>query len=174
MDVQILFLRLVLSLVLGAHAAQKTFGWFQGPGLAGAKPIFARLGQVPAGPMVVLAAVLESVSALLLLIGLATPLACAIAAGTLLVAAASQTRLSGNWWNARGGGEYPLVLALLALGLSASGGGGFALDRALDAPWSEPSATESLVCLLLAAAVATLAAAGPVLRMLRFTSADRA
>ena len=45
MDVGLLILRLLLAFVLYAHATQKVFGWFSGPGLGGAAAIFEKLGR---------------------------------------------------------------------------------------------------------------------------------
>lgn len=131
MNAGLLVLRLLLGLVLLAHSSQKTLGWLQGPGLTASAGIFEGLGQRPGRAMVKLAAACEAVAAVLLLLGALTPLGAAIAAGTLLVAGASQTLRTGKVWTALGGGEYPIALAIVALAVGFTGPGEWSVDRAL-------------------------------------------
>lgn len=131
MNTGLLIVRLLLGSVLLAHSGQKMMGWFQGPGLDASSKIFEALGHRPGRVMVTVAATCELVAALSLLLGLATPVGVAMASGTLLVAGVSQTVRAGKAWNALGGGEYPLVLAVLALALGFTGPGAWAIDRAL-------------------------------------------
>ena len=49
MDTGLLLLRLVVGTTLAAHGAQKLFGWFGGPGLAGAASASRRSASHPAG-----------------------------------------------------------------------------------------------------------------------------
>ena len=46
----LLILRLVLGLTIAAHGAQKLFGWFEGPGIAGFADTLERLGVRPGRP----------------------------------------------------------------------------------------------------------------------------
>lgn len=167
MDAGLLLLRLILGGVLFAHATQKTFGWFAGPGLTGATAIFEKLGQRPARLMVIVASVCESTAAALLLLGLLTPLGAAVATGTMLVAGGSLNRLAGMFWNAAGGGEYPWVLAGSAGVLAFTGPGAVSIDHVIDAPWYAVSASESLTIGLIALAVAGLAAVPPLYRAVK-------
>lgn len=82
----ILFLRLVLGLVLLAHAGQKTFGWFQGRGLSTMAEAFSSLGLQPGRVFVIVASVTEVLAAVSLLLGLLVPLGAAAATGAMLVA----------------------------------------------------------------------------------------
>lgn len=170
MDLAILLLRLWLASLLAVHAGQKSLGWFRGPGLSQSVAVFTRLGHVPAAPMVVLAALSELVASLLMAAGLGTPLGATIAAGTLLVAGHSQSRVAGAVSAARGGGEYALALAGLAVAVAASGGGRWSLDRALGAPWAQPDGPTSVVLLLGCLLVAGAAALPPVRRAGRIRS----
>jgi putative oxidoreductase len=131
MNAGLLIIRVLLGLVLLAHSTQKMMGWLQGPGLDASSKIFEALGHRPGRAMVTIAAGCELIAALSLLLGLATPVGAAIASGTLLVAGLSQTARASKLWNALGGGEYPLVLAILALALGFTGPGAWAIDRAL-------------------------------------------
>jgi putative oxidoreductase len=160
MNAGLLILRLLLGLVLLAHSTQKTLGWLQGPGLAASAGIFEGLGQRPGRAMVRLAATCEAVAAVLLLLGALTPLGAAIAAGTLLVAGASQTLRAGKLWNALGGGEYPLALAVAALAVGFTGPGMWSVDRALLDDLPDYTG-------LVVVAVAVVAALPPTLRARR-------
>ncbi|MGO1560208.1 Membrane protein, distant similarity to thiosulphate:quinone oxidoreductase DoxD [Actinomycetales bacterium JB111] len=131
-DLGLLALRLLIAVLLGAHACQKLFGWFRGRGVAGAATLFEADGLRPGAPMVVVAGLTELAAATLFLAGLATPLAAAMAIGTMTVA------ISTLWpkgvWAHMGGFEVPLTYASIAFCLAITGPGGYALDRVL--PWS--------------------------------------
>lgn len=156
MDIGLLLLRLLLAAVLFAHATQKVFGWFQGPGLKGAEALFDKLGQQPAQAKVRVAVCCELAAALLLGLGLATPLGAATAAGTMLVAGAAMALLNRTLWNAAGGGEYPFVLAAAAACLGFTGAGRYSLDAVLDfwpAAAGGPLAGAAVIVVALVAAV---------------------
>jgi putative oxidoreductase len=137
MDAGSFALRLVVATVLFIHATQKWRGWFNGPGLEESVKIFQRLGQQPPRLMVRVAATTELLSASLLLVGFATPLGALLASGTLIVAATAQLLASGSLANAKGGGEYPLVLALVAMAIGMMGPASWSVDSLLDAPWTD-------------------------------------
>lgn len=164
MEIGLLLLRLLLAAMLFMHATQKLFGWFNGPGLTTAAAIFDGLGQRPGRTMAVLAVVSELAGAVLLLLGLATPLGAAIATGTMLVAGAAMTLLKGTVWNSAGGGEYPLVLAGVAAVLGFTGPGAWSLDAALGVSWAVPHGTTAALFGLGAIVLAVLAALPPILR----------
>lgn len=175
-DVGLLVLRLLIGFVLFAHATQKLAGWFSGPGLGKAAVIFEALGQVPGRPMALLAAACEAGAAVLLVLGLGTPLGAAVAAGTMLVAGVAMNAKAGTPWNAGGGGEYPLVLAGLAAGLAFTGPGAWSLDAALRPAWADVEGSQGVLIGVGAVVLALVAAAPPVGRTLRArrSSADRA
>ncbi|EKT79018.1 DoxX family protein (plasmid) [Rhodococcus opacus] len=131
MDIGLLALRLLIAAVLFAHATQKAFGWFSGPGLAKAESQFTMLGQEPAAVKVRLAITCELSAAVLLALGLATPLGAIIATATMLVAGYSLITLNKSFWAAAGGGEYPIVLAALAGVIAFTGPGAYAVDEAI-------------------------------------------
>lgn len=124
----ILLLRLLLGLVLLVHAAQKSLGWFQGLGLTTMAGAFEQLGLRPGRPMVLIASITEALAAISLLLGLFTPLGAAAAAGTMAVAGATSQLSAGSFWNAKRGGEYPYVLAVLGIVLAFTGAGNWSLD----------------------------------------------
>ena len=131
MDEGLLLLRLLIGAVLLAHAAQKSLGWFQGQGLEVMSGVFESLGLRPGRVMVRMASVTEALAGLSLLLGLFLPLGAAAAAGTMTVAGAVSQLKAGSFWNARGGGEYPYVLAVTATGLAFTGAGAFSADALL-------------------------------------------
>jgi putative oxidoreductase len=164
MDLGLLLLRLALAAILWMHATQKLFGWFSGPGLDRATTLFENLGQRPGRQMAKLAAACEATGALLVATGLATPLGAAILAGTMAVAGGSLTMVKGTVWNAMGGGEYPLMLASVALVLGFTGPGGWSLDSAIGAPWVPKSNSAALVVGVIVLVVAALAAGAALKR----------
>jgi putative oxidoreductase len=114
--------------------------------------------------MVRLAAACELAGSLLIAIGLATPLGAAILAGTMAVAGGASTMSKGTVWNAAGGGEYPLMLAAVAVVLGFTGPGRWSLDSALKAPWVPKSNAAALVIGVIVLVVAALAAGAALLR----------
>ncbi|MBB1253505.1 DoxX family protein [Streptomyces sp. OF3] len=127
-DVGLLVLRLALGLVMAAHGAQKLFGWFDGGGLAGTEAFFDSVGYPAAGTMALVAALTETFGGLALALGVLTPLAGAAVFGTMLNALA--VKWGGGFFGPQGV-EYELVLVALAAGLTLTGPGRLALDRAL-------------------------------------------
>ncbi|MFC4948697.1 DoxX family protein [Pseudonocardia sp. GCM10023141] len=155
-DVGVLVVRMVVGFVLFAHATQKVIGWFHGPGLDKAAAVFEALGQRPGRRMAVLASLCESVAAALLVLGVATPLGSAVGAGTMLVAAAATTMKSGSRWNTGGGGEYPLVLAIVVAALAFTGPGRYSVDALAGLPTADPDLRVGLTAVLVAVAVAAV------------------
>lgn len=131
MEIGILLFRVVLALILFAHATQKLVGWFGGNGLHKQGEIFATLGLRPGRAMVLAAGVSELLAAGLLLFGFLTPLGALVAAGTMAVAGATMQLNSGNFFNLGGGGEYPYVLAAVAAALGFTGAGAYSVDALL-------------------------------------------
>jgi putative oxidoreductase len=131
-DVGLLLLRVLLAALLAGHGVQKALGWFHGAGITASGALFETWGFRPGRPMVVMAAGCEIVAAVLLLLGLATPLAGAITVGTMAVAAAPN--VANGLWALRGGYELPLVYGALGAGLALTGAGSYSLDRVLGLP----------------------------------------
>src|SRR5882762_1633403 len=87
MDLGLLLLRLTVGLTLGAHGAQKLFGWFGGPGLDVIGEKLAMLGFYPGRRHALMAGLVEAGGGLLLAFGLLTPLAAVLVFSVMLVAA---------------------------------------------------------------------------------------
>lgn len=127
-DAGLLVLRLVVGLTMAAHGSQKLFGWFGGDGLAGTGAFFKSAGYPAGKAMAVVAGLCETLGGLGLAVGLLTPLAGAAVVGTMINAFAVK---SGGGFFAPQGFEYDLMLLLSAAGLTLTGPGRFAVDRAL-------------------------------------------
>ena len=137
LDTAVLILRLVLGVILFAHAAQKLFGWFGGNGLRKQAALFESLGLRPGVPMVAMAGTTELLAAALLVLGVATPLGGLMGSATMLVAGLTMHLNAGRFWNSAGGGEYPYVLAAALAAVGIGGSGRYSIDAALASGWPQ-------------------------------------
>jgi putative oxidoreductase len=146
MDLALLLLRLVVGLYLAAHGAQKLFGWFGGPGLAGTQAfIGGMLGFRPARVWTLAISVTEFGAGLLMALGLLGPIGpIGVAAATLAIIVVAHW--ANGPWNSDRGYELPLTNLAVAIGVGLAGPGAYALDRVLGL--SVPSAASELVALL--------------------------
>ncbi|MFJ1758104.1 DoxX family protein [Kitasatospora sp. NPDC088134] len=136
-DLGLLALRGAVGGVLFAHGTQKLFGWFGGGGLAGTAQGMEHMGFVPAERSALAAGLGEAGGGTLLALGLATPAAGAVVAGTM--AGAISVHAPAGFFAQGGGYEYPALLGACGLALGVSGAGRYSLDAALghrlDRPW---------------------------------------
>src|SRR3989449_5897796 len=130
MSIGILILRLVVGLTLAAHGAQKLFGWFGGYGLTGTGGFLEQLGFVPGRRAALAAGLAETGAGLLLALGLATPVAAAVALSVMVVAGVSAHAAKGFFAH-NGGYEYTLILGIAALSIAFTGPGALSLDVVL-------------------------------------------
>jgi putative oxidoreductase len=129
-DFSLLVLRAGLGTVLLAHGYNHVFG---GGRIAGTGRWFESLGMRPGILHAWFASVTELGAGVLLLLGLATPLACAGVVGTMVVALITNHLRNGFFIFRPGEGyEYVLTLTLTAIGLAGVGPGGWSLDSLLD------------------------------------------
>lgn len=129
MDIGFLIARIVLGGLMAGHGTQKLFGWFGGYGLAGTSGFFENLGFRPGRLFATAAAVGETVSGLLIALGLFGPVGPAILLSIMIVAA-----VSVHWhgvFATSNGVELPLLYATGAVGLALAGFGRFSLDAIL-------------------------------------------
>jgi putative oxidoreductase len=129
MSYGILFLRVVIGGIMAAHGAQKAFGWFDGPGLAGIRGWLGGMGFRMAALMAVLVTAAET-SGVLFAIGLLTPFVAAVIAANLVVAIGS-VHWQNGFFNGNRGYEFPLALAAAVIAVAATGPGRFSVDRAI-------------------------------------------
>jgi putative oxidoreductase len=142
-DISLLLLRVGLGGMLAAHGMNKVFG---PGGLAGTTQWFAGLGFRPAKLFARLAAATEIGAGSLVIIGLATPLACAAYVGLMVVAGLTDHRGKG-FFEFKGGWEYVGMVGLVAVCLVALGPGGWSLDAGLH--WRLSGLGWALLALLL-------------------------
>src|SRR4051812_26285204 len=97
MDIGLLIIRLVVGLLFVGHVAQKIFGWFGGYGIKGTGDLFESIGVKPGVMMALLAGLTELIGELLFALGLLTPLAGIMIAGTMVMAIAKVHGPNGLW-----------------------------------------------------------------------------
>lgn len=123
-------MRFFAGIMLMPHGAQKLFGAFGGPGLLGTSQGFQNMGIEPALPMALIASSIEFFGGALVAIGLLTRPA-AFACFILLMVAVLQVHLPGGFFASRGGYEFPLLWAMMMLGITLRGGGPLSVDQKL-------------------------------------------
>lgn len=118
-------IRGALGVVFVGHGAQKLFGVFGGPGLTGFSGFLESLGLPFPMANAVLAGAAEFFGGLTLLAGVGTRVSAGLLVGTMMVAAFA---VRSHGLSAQNGGmEYPLVLAVLLVGIGLIGPGGLTL-----------------------------------------------
>jgi putative oxidoreductase len=127
MEVGLLLIRVVLGGILAAHGAQKLFGWFGGPGLAGTGGWLEAMGLRPARMWAAVNGLAEFGGGALLILGLLTPLGSAVVAGVMLVAIATVHWRNG-FFNSNGGYEFNLLIVAAAIALAFTGPGTISID----------------------------------------------
>src|SRR3954467_3090419 len=128
-DTALLVIRVALGVVFLAHGYNHVFG---GGKIAGTGRWFESLGMRPGVLHAWFASLTELGAGALLLLGLATPLACAGVIGTMLVAWITNHLRNGFFIFRPGEGyEYVMMLTFAAIGLAGVGPGGWSVDRAL-------------------------------------------
>lgn len=139
MDLALLVLRVVVGLYLFGHGAQKLFGWFGGPGLAGTTGWLGGAGFRPPRFWALNAGLAEAAGGALLLLGLLTPLG-SVAIVAAMVVAIATAHLGKGWFNTTGGPELPLTNIAAAVAVGLAGPGRYALDSWLGIALPEPAA----------------------------------
>ena len=133
-DTSLLVFRIGLGVVFAAHGCNHIFG---GGKIAGTGRWFESLGMRPGLLHAWTASITELGAGALLLLGLATPLACGGVIGTMVVAWITNHRRNGFFIFRPGEGyEYVMTLTLAAIGLAGIGPGQWSLDHALG--WFDP------------------------------------
>lgn len=129
-NIGLLLIRLVIGLLFVGHGAQKLFGWFGGYGLNGTGGWFESIGMKPGVTMALFAGLAELIGGILFTLGLLTPLAAVLIAGTMLTAIMKVHAPNGLWATSNGY-EYNLTLLAVAIGIALIGPGEYALDAFL-------------------------------------------
>jgi putative oxidoreductase len=129
--------RLALGIVMFAHGAQKTIGWFGGPGFNGAMGFFAQQGIPPFFAFLAICA--EFFGGLGLILGLLSRVAALGILCNMVMAIVMVHGRNGffmNWSGAKGGEgfEYHVLALAIAWAVMVAGGGALSIDRALTHP----------------------------------------
>lgn len=156
MDIGLLLIRLIIGVLFIGHGTQKLFGWFGGPGIGGTAGYFQSLGYRHGRSTAILAGLTELGAGAALAAGVLTPLAAAAVMGVMINAAVAQHADMGLWVQ-DGGFEYPLVVAVVAIALAATGPGALSLDGVLG--WQLSGVTPAVGAVLLGTLTALLALA---------------
>src|SRR5215469_10360670 len=126
----LLILRAVAGLTIGAHGAQKLFGWFAGSGFSGVLKMQDRLGLRPAWLWGCLVIVGELGGGLSLALGFLTPLGAAGLLGAMCMAI-FKSHWKNGFWNGKRGLEFPLQLLAAGVAIGLAGPGNYSLDNVL-------------------------------------------
>ncbi|MGJ7921765.1 DoxX family protein [Neobacillus sp. LXY-4] len=126
----LLIIRLVIGVLFIGHGAQKLFGSFGGYGLKGTGGWFESIGMKPGITMALIAGLAELFGGILFALGLLTPLAGIMIAGTMVMAIVKVHGPNGLW-STSNGYEYNLTLLAVAIGVALIGPGQYALDTLL-------------------------------------------
>jgi putative oxidoreductase len=129
-NIGLLTIRLVVGLLFVGHGAQKLFGWFGGHGVKGTGGWFESIGIKPGVTMALFAGLAELIGGFLFALGLLTPLAGIIIAGTMVMAIVKVHGPNGLWAT-ENGYEYNLILIAVTIGVALTGSGQYALDAFL-------------------------------------------
>src|SRR3982751_5902290 len=129
-SIGLLIIRLVVGLLFVGHGAQKLFGWFGGYGIKGTGGWFESIGVKPGVTMALLAGLTELIGGLLFALGLLTPLAGIMIAGTMVMAIAKVHGTNGLW-STENGYEYNLTVIATVIGVALIGPGQYAIDAFL-------------------------------------------
>jgi putative oxidoreductase len=125
-----LILQVFLGLIFMAHGAQKLFGAFGGPGMTGFTAFITRIGLTPPVFWAWVVAIVEFFGGLCILLGLFTRVAALLIIADMIGAIVTVNWKIGFFWT-KGGLEFPLTLAVIALTLILTGPGFVSLDRVL-------------------------------------------
>jgi putative oxidoreductase len=129
-DIGLLVLRIVVGVIFAAHGAQKAFGWWNGPGLAGWTGAMTRMGLRPAPLWAFVSTAAELGAGTALALGLFTPLVVAALTSQAIVII-FRAHWAAGFWNANKGFEFPLSLFGGIAAILFAGPGAWALDSVL-------------------------------------------
>ncbi|GAA3062309.1 DoxX family membrane protein [Pseudonocardia yunnanensis] len=148
LDVALLLLRLILATTIGAHGLIKVFGFLGGPGLSSFAQVLHGYGFTRGITLLSWVTGLTEVGAsVMLVLGLATPLAAAGVLGVQL--SVVWAKHGGGFFEGAGTGfEFELTLVVIALVLLLAGAGRLSLDART--PWGRSPLFFGLAGLLVA------------------------
>ncbi|MFM8601615.1 MAG: DoxX family protein [Actinomycetota bacterium] len=151
-DLGLLVLRVALGVVFIAHGLQNAFGWWGGEGLQGFRETLTEAGYQNAGLLTYVAAGAQIASGVLLVLGLFTPVAAAVALAFLvnsLLATFTVQRQKGGIFVFDSAAEYLLMLTAVAAAIILAGPGRYGFDGGRG--WARRPFIGSFLALLLGA-----------------------
>lgn len=149
-DLGLLVLRVALGVVFIAHGLQKAFGWWGGPGLEGFRETLTEAGYQNANLLTYVAAGAQIASGVLLVLGLFTPIAAAVALAFMVnsvLATFTAQRADGGLFVFGSAAEYLLVLTAVAAAIVLAGPGRYGFDGSRG--WARRPFIGSFLALLL-------------------------
>jgi putative oxidoreductase len=158
----LLIARLLIGLGLGAHGAQKLFGWFGGYGLKGTGGYFEGvLGYRPGVLFAAGAGLAEFGGGVLTALGLLNPIGPALIVMVMLVATLT-VHIKNGWFATSNGYELPLTYAAGALALAFIGPGPYSLDEVIGfTALSDPGRTWIIIAIAVVLALINAAIRRP-------------
>jgi putative oxidoreductase len=120
--VSIVLLRLMVGFTFAMHSFQKLFGAFGGSGINGFAKMLNQLGFTPGVTWAWVVAVVELLAGLFLIAGLWSRLSAAFI-GIIMLVAIFKVHLSGGFFAANGGFEYPLLILVCCISIILGNGG---------------------------------------------------
>ncbi|MBE1464884.1 DoxX family protein [Kibdelosporangium phytohabitans] len=152
LDFGLLVLRLVLGGTFVAHALQKLFGLFGGPGIDGFAQYLGSFGFTQPTLLAWVTGVSELVGGVLLVIGLFTPIGAAAVLGVM--ANVVYLKWGGGFFGPPKGFEWDVALGTVAFVLLFTGPGRISLDR--PTPWGRRPVPLGLFMLIVAAGLSVV------------------
>jgi putative oxidoreductase len=128
MDWAILVLRLGLGVMFAAHGLQKVFGLLGGPGIQGFSQMLSGLGFAPAIFWAYVAACVELVGGLCLVLGMFVRTSSLLLL-ILIVVAALKVHVAKGFFLSNGGFEYTFIIACVCIALMMLGAGKFGIIK---------------------------------------------
>jgi putative oxidoreductase len=158
-DLTLLGARLAVGGGIAAHGAQKAFGWFGGPGPAGAAKIMHGFGFRPGEPYAAIAAWTEIATGSLIALGFGGPIGSSMLISFMIVTQGC-VRLKYGFFAQPGSMEVPMLYAAAAMSFVATDYGAASMDAMLRTrkPLRNPLFTTLAIAGGMAVALAFLAA----------------
>lgn len=128
MNAASLILRVFLGLMFCAHGLQKAFGALDGPGIKGFAQMLHGLGFFPPILWAYIAAYVELIGGIFLILGVATRISASFLF-VLIVVAALKMHVSHGFFLMNGGFEYAFIIAGVCLALIFMGPGKFSVMK---------------------------------------------
>jgi putative oxidoreductase len=129
-DVAVFLLAVGVGLTFAAHGAQKAFGWWGGPGIAGWQGALTHMGFRPVALFTVVSIAAELIGGLMLAVGFLTPVAAAIVVAQTIVIV-FHVHWPKGFFNGKGGVEFPLLIGVGAAAVGLLGPGMLTVDHVL-------------------------------------------